>query len=78
MTRKTTLLFALVAGVVAFPLAASAQSDSIPSWIKNTAGWWADDQISEAEFVNSMEYLIDSGIIDFGTFWRFGSSRPID
>jgi len=63
VTRKIILLFALVAGVAAFPLAASAQSDSIPSWVKNTAGWWADDQISETEFVNSMEYLIDSGII---------------
>ena len=63
VTRKIVLLFTLVAGVVAFPLAASAQSDAIPSWIKNTAGWWADDQISETEFINSMEYLIDSGII---------------
>jgi len=64
MTRKTILLFALVAAVATFPLAASAQSDAVPAWIKNTAGWWADDQISETEFVNSMEYLIDSGIID--------------
>ena len=63
MTRKIILLFVLVTGIVAFPLAASAQSDAIPSWIKNTAGWWADDQISETEFVNSIEYLIDSGII---------------
>ena len=63
VTRKIILLFTLVAGVVAFPLAASAQSDAIPSWIKNTAGWWANDQISETEFINSMEYLIDSGII---------------
>ena len=37
VTRKTILLFALVAGVVAFPLAASAQSDAVPAWIKNTA-----------------------------------------
>ena len=64
MTRKTILLFALIAAVATFPLAASAQSDAVPAWIKNTAGWWADDQISETEFVNSMEYLIDSGIID--------------
>ena len=46
VTRKTILLFALVVGVVAFPLAASAQSDAVPGLIKNTAGWWADDQIS--------------------------------
>jgi len=61
------LLFTLLAGVVAFPLVVSAQSDAVPSWIKNTAGWWADDQISEAEFVNSMEYLIDSGIIQISS-----------
>jgi len=67
MTRNTILLFALVAAVATFPLAASAQSDAVPSWIKNTAGWWADDQISETEFVNSMEYLIDSGIIDISS-----------
>ena len=63
MTRKTAIFFALVTGVVVFPLAASAQSDAVPSWVKNTAGWWAEDQISETEFVNSIEYLIDSGII---------------
>jgi len=67
VTRKIILLFVLVTGIVAFPLAASAQSDAIPAWIKNTAGWWADDQISETEFVNSMEYLIGSGIIQISS-----------
>ena len=55
MTRKIVLLFTLVAGVVAFPSAALAQSDAIPSWIKITLGWWADEQISETEFNNSLE-----------------------
>ena len=67
MTRNTILLFALVAAVATFPLAASAQSDAVPAWVKNTAGWWADDQISETEFVNSMEYLIGSGIIQLSS-----------
>jgi len=63
MTRKFILLSAILVMIAAFPLAVTAQSDAIPSWIKNTAGWWAEDQISETEFVNSIEYLIDSGII---------------
>ncbi|HIO85410.1 MAG TPA: phosphate ABC transporter substrate-binding protein, partial [Candidatus Nitrosopelagicus sp.] len=67
MTRKFILLSAILVAVAAFPLAVSAQSDAIPSWIKNTAGWWADDQITEMEFVNSMEYLIDSGIIQISS-----------
>jgi len=63
VTRKFILLSAILVMITAFPLAVTAQSDAIPSWIKNTAGWWAEDQISETEFVNSIEYLIDSGII---------------
>ena len=35
----------------------------VPGWIKNTAGWWADDKISEVEFVNAIQYLIKHGII---------------
>ena len=38
-------------------------ADSTPDWIKNTAGWWAEDQISETEFVNAIEFLVNSGII---------------
>jgi len=41
-----------------------AQSDQkIPVWIKNNAGWWASDNISETEFLNSIEYLIEKKII---------------
>ena len=37
--------------------------DSIPSWIKNTAEWWATDLISESEFLRAIEYLIENQII---------------
>ena len=40
-----------------------AQDYEIPSWIKNTAGWWATDVISETEFVNAMEFLVKENII---------------
>ena len=35
----------------------------VPSWIKNTASWWATDAISENEFLRAIEYLIDNQII---------------
>ncbi len=38
-------------------------SSSIPSWIKNTASWWAMDLISETEFLRAIEYLIDNDIM---------------
>ena len=38
-------------------------AESVPDWVKNTAGWWATDVISEAEFVNAIEFLINEEII---------------
>ena len=35
----------------------------VPDWVKNTAGWWATDAISETEFVNAIEFLVNEEII---------------
>ena len=35
----------------------------IPSWIKNNAGWWADDQIDDTAFIQGIQYLITNGIL---------------
>ena len=37
---------------------------SVPAWVKNTAGWWAEGKISEVEFVKGVEFLIKQQIID--------------
>ena len=38
-------------------------SETVPDWVKNTAGWWSTDAISDTEFVNAIEFLVNSGII---------------
>lgn len=40
-----------------------SNSDSIPSWIKNNAGWWRDGYIDDDSFVFGIEFLIDQGLI---------------
>ena len=35
----------------------------IPTWIKNTAGWWATDKIPDEEFLKGINFLIDNGLI---------------
>ena len=35
----------------------------IPSWIKNNAGWWASDQITDFAFVTGLQWLITEGIM---------------
>ena len=36
---------------------------SIPAWIKNSAGWWADGQIDDNTFVSGLQWLISNGIM---------------
>lgn len=37
--------------------------NQIPVWVKNNAKWWAQDQVSDSDFVSGMKYLVDEGII---------------
>ena len=37
----------------------------IPSWIKNNAGWWSNDDISDSDFLHGIKYLVESNIIEF-------------
>ena len=36
----------------------------IPTWVKNNAGWWADGQIGDSDFVSGIQYLITEGIMN--------------
>ena len=55
-------VFAVVlAGILTIP--SSSAQDVIPSWIKNNAGWWASDKITENEFLRAIEYLIKNDIV---------------
>ena len=35
----------------------------IPDWVKNNAGWWATDQIKDADFLNGIQYLINNDVL---------------
>lgn len=44
--------------------AISAQSSSeIPSWIKTAVTFWVNDQISDQEFINAIQYFVENEII---------------
>ena len=40
---------------------------TIPYWVKNNAGWWAEDKISDDDFVTGIEYLIKEKIISISS-----------
>ena len=66
-SRKTLLAVILFASVglllVTQTVIAEENSKLIPSWIKFTAGVWADNEISDYEFVNAIEWLINQRVV---------------
>jgi len=49
---------------VAISSTASKSDDYfIPTWLKNTAGWWRDGHIDNSAFVQGMQYLINKDIV---------------
>ncbi|MHA7646703.1 hypothetical protein [Nitrosopumilus sp. S4] len=39
----------------------------IPSWIKNSAGWWADGIVADSEFIQSIQFLIKEKLLIVNT-----------
>ncbi len=39
------------------------ETSSIPSWIKNNAGWWADGTIDDNSFIQGIQYLVKENIL---------------
>jgi hypothetical protein len=44
------------------------EENTIPSWIKNNAGWWSSGKISDNDFISGVEYLIENKIIKVSTY----------
>ena len=42
---------------------AIAQESNVPSWIKITAQWWGEEKISDQEFIDSLQYLLEKEIL---------------
>jgi uncharacterized protein YjbI with pentapeptide repeats len=57
---RVLFFLTFLSGILFLP---SAFAENVPEWVKNTAGWWATDVISETEFVNAIEFLVKENII---------------
>ena len=49
--------------IVLIPVNVYAEEQTIPSWIKQIAVFWGNGQISDAEFITALQYLIQVGIL---------------
>ena len=57
------ILFSLIGSSIFIPNSSAQEETKIPDWVKNVAGWWANNEISEKEFLAGIEYLINNDII---------------
>jgi hypothetical protein len=48
---------------------------TIPAWIKNNAGWWADGVIDDSSFVQGIQFLIKEGIMEIPPTTQGSSSE---
>ena len=65
MKKLLGILLVLIAGIgIGFSANVSAQSQyEIPSWVKGVANFWVEGNIDDAEFGESLSFLIEQGII---------------
>ena len=61
---KKVATFAIIFSLfVVFHPPVFAQEDNIPKWLKTDAKWWAEGEISDSEFVNLIEWSVNTKII---------------
>ena len=71
------LLLVLVVSLISILMIPNASAENVPDWVKNTAGWWADDAISETEFINAIEFLVKEDIIQVNVSQTSETSQSV-
>jgi len=69
MLRKGIILaigVLVVSGITIFSIA-SAEEGLVPSWIKNTAGFWVSGDVSDKEFVSAIEWMLENKVLQVST-----------
>ena len=59
---KMKLLFTII-GLMLVLTVPIVNAQSIPEWVKNNAGWWAEGIISDDEFISGIQFLTQEGIL---------------
>ena len=49
--------------IITSPKASTTNDKVIPGWVKNVTIWWSNHQISNDDFIKSIQYMVKKGII---------------
>ncbi|WP_220462857.1 thioredoxin domain-containing protein [Nitrosopumilus sp. b2] len=59
--------FTIIIGLMIIFSVQGAFAQEIPLWVKNSAQWWAEDSITDTDFVKGIEFLVNEKIIKVKT-----------
>lgn len=59
-------IFAVLIVFAFFLMFQNVSAAPVPLWVKDIAKWWAEGSITEREFLNAIEYLVEKGYIVIG------------
>ena len=62
LVKFTVIAISLIV-IVPGLMQVEANSNSVPDWVKNTAKWYGDGNISESDFLHAIKFLIQQKII---------------
>ena len=56
----------------------NAQVGTVPDWFRGVAGFWAEEKISTAEFLEGLEFLIDHEVIVVPGYVQAADAQSVD
>ena len=71
------LCFLVISSLILCGISPTIFAENVPAWVKNTAGWWATDAISETEFVNAVGFLVKENIIRVNVLQASETSQSV-
>ncbi len=63
MEKRIVFASIIVVVIATVSLNSAIADTSIPQWIKNTAKYWVNGDVGDADFLNAIQYLVQKGII---------------
>jgi len=63
LVSSKLIISILLVSTVFLGSVSSASAFELPNWLRQTAIWWGQEQISDDEFINAIQWLIDEKIL---------------
>jgi len=73
--KSYSLILLAILPILIIPVLAQEDTVNIPTWVKASAGWWAENNLTDKEYIEGLEFLIDSNIIQLGNSEYIGMSE---